>query len=157
MKFFIYLSLFILILASFNSVECRRNSKKLKKNNHPGLIKRAPKLSTNSLKAVTNIQRPPVSVTRPVSTVVSRPTIFSGIQQGSHVGIVRGGIVARPLYLLRRYAVLRLRLIYCPAEFDSNLLVIERQNYCPEVCIRSFCVQIKEICCIYKEGLVDEI
>lgn len=161
MKFFIYLSLVILILAPFASIECRSHSKnsKNKKNKHPGMIHRVPKLT--SQRPVTNIQRPysnQVSISRPVSAVVpSSPTGFSGTPQGPHFGVVRGGFVARPLRLVRRFAVLRPRLNECPLEFLSNGLVIQRDNYCPEVCSRTYCVQISDICCIYRDGLVDEI
>ncbi len=154
MKFIIYLSLLILILAPFISVDCRKNSKKSKKikNKQLGLMNKFP---------ITYIQRPYsnlVSVSRPVSAYVSSsPSFFSGTPQGPRFGIGRGGYVSRPYRLVRPYAVLRLTLNECPEEFRNNVLARERDDYCPEVCTRRFCVQIKEICCIYKEELDDSI
>ncbi len=165
MKFFIYLSLVILILAPFVSVDCRRNASKSKKNKnkHQGVVHRVPKLTSSSSKGVNVISRPyskPVhsfSSPRPVSTVFSSSPVLSSTPKGPRPGIVRAGFVARPYFAVRRYAVLRLRLTECPDEFLSNILVITRENHCPEVCTRSYCVQVQELCCIYKTGLVDEI
>lgn len=160
MKFFIYISLLILILAPFISIDCKRNNKKSKKNKHPGLMQRVPKLSSSPPKVVTNVSRPfskSVSVARPTPTIISSPTNFSGTPKGPGVGIVRSGFVSRPFYLVRRYAIIRLKLTECPAEFSSNLLVIKRDDLCPDVCTRSFCIQIQDVCCIYNDDILELI
>ncbi len=161
MKFSIYVILVILFLSLFALVESKRNSKN-RKNSNPKLIQR------DRPRAVTNIQRPsssssgsislgrPVSagsISRPVSSVLSSGPSIIGVPRGPRFGIVSSGFFARPM--IRRFAVLRRRLTECPLEFRDNMLVVQRDSYCPEVCERSYCVQINEVCCIYKE-IVDE-
>lgn len=178
MKFFIYLSLLILILTPFSSVACRKSSNKSKKRRNPPVQIANPPAQTASPPAVgagapsvtsvsssnaastsqatpnIEIQRPyvnsaPASIARPVQTVVTRPPFLSGPPQGPR--IVRSGFVSSPMMAVRRYAVVRRTLNECPLDFHDNSLVKEVAEFCPRVCSKRYCIQLSEICCIYRD------
>lgn len=168
MKFFIYLSLIILILAPFSSITCRRNASKSKKRRNLPLHTRttvpvtsqASSSSTSNISTpasnpsspTINIERPyvnsqPIAVARPNPTVISRPPFISGPPQGPR--IVRG--VVRSPVMVRRYAVVRRSLNECPLDFHGNSLVRELNELCPRICRIRYCIQISEICCVYRD------
>ncbi len=173
MKFFIYLSLTILILAPFSSITCRRSSNKSKRRRNaplqvqpqaPAVTQGTTATSSSSSSAAQiqtlpsnptiNIERPysnsqPMNFARPVPTVVSRPPFLSGPPQGPR--IVRSGFVSSPVMAVRRFAVVRSSLNQCPEDFHSNMLVKEIAEFCPRVCSKRYCIQINEICCIYRD------
>jgi len=129
----------------------------------PPVVTQAPSSisSSSSSNAITqqstiNIQRPyansqPMSIAAPVQTVVSRPPFLSGTPQGPRVGVVRGGFVSHPFMAVRRFAVVRRQLNECPVEFHDNSLIKEMAEFCPRVCRKRYCIQINEICCIYRD------
>lgn len=176
MKFFVYLSLAILILNSLCSITCRRSTNKSKRRrNAPIQVQtQAPAVtqgntatassssSSSSAAAIQtppsnptiNIEKPysnsqPMTIARQVPTVVSRPPFISGPPQGPR--IVRSGFVSSPVMAVRRYAVVRSSLNECPVDFHSNMLVKEIAEFCPRVCSTTYCIQINEICCIYRD------
>lgn len=185
MKFFIILSIVILISAHFCVVSTKRNSSKSKKNKSkvppkqpivstPVQSKPASFSSSNvassassTSTASSTISRPVVNIQRPyvnsapkynyvnqVKTFVSSPTLYSGTPKGPR-GIYYGNYFARPLYQIRRYAVIRVRLNECPQLFRGESLVKEVSSYCPNVCNRQSCIQTRYVCCIYTN--IDDI
>ena len=179
MKFFIYISLIILILAPFCSITCRRNSNKSKKRKNiskqnpiqvpvraqatassmssTNIASTSP-LSNSPSSPTINVQKSyansqPFSNVRPVPVPVqvSRPPFFSGHPQGPPQGprIVRG-VVSRPV-MLGRYAIIRNQMNECPLDFHGNTLVRQINEFCPRICNKKYCIQINELCCVYTD------